>query len=190
MSKITKKECDIIDAISQINKLKLKNKSTFYSKSKIELEKNLEILRKKLQNEFYKENNVDKEYMKKSRHYLNYLLTQAEAEANETYEQALDNCFDYFLDTEFHERDLDYDIDEARADFKNSPDYFLEVEDFEKQKNKNLNSLKFDAEKELVNSIDTLNIEDLRELKKIYDQIVKIVESNQVDFNNDCKLVY
>ncbi len=50
MSKITKKECDIIDAISQINKLKLKNKST------IELKKNLEILRKKLQNEFYKEN--------------------------------------------------------------------------------------------------------------------------------------
>lgn len=110
-----------------------------------------------------------------SRRYLYDLLDKAQAEANETYEQALENCFDYFLDTEFHERDLDYDIDEARADFKNSGD-FLTVEDFEERKMDNLNSLKFKAEEELIKEIDRLNIEELRELKEIYYRIVKIVD--------------
>lgn len=125
--------------------------------------------------------------MKNSLKYLNYLLSQAQAEANETYEQALENCFKYYLSQEC---DADTDINDAKAGFEKSTYYFLEVEDFEKQKIEKLNSLKLKAQTELVNSIDVLDIDDLKELKKIYNQIVKIIDSNQVDFNNDCKLVY
>lgn len=125
--------------------------------------------------------------MKNSLKYLNYLFSQAQTEANETYEQALENCFKYYLTQEY---DADTDIDEAKADFEKSTYYFLEVKDFEKQKYEKLNSLKLKAQTELVNLIDILDIENLRELKKIYNQIVKIIDSNQVDYNNDCKLVY
>lgn len=93
--------------------------------------------------------------MKKSRDYLNYLLTQAQAEANETYEQVLENLFDHYFEQECYEDD---DINKAKDDFKQSSYYFLTVEDFEKQKIENLNSLEIEAQKELVNSIDNLNI--------------------------------
>lgn len=125
--------------------------------------------------------------MKNSLKYLNYLLSQAQAEANETYEQALENCFKYYLSQECNQDD---NIEQAKADFEKSTYYFLEVKDFEKQKIEKLNSLKLKAQTELVNSIDVLDIDDLKELKKIYNLIVKIIDSNQVDFNNDCKLVY
>lgn len=125
--------------------------------------------------------------MKNSLKYLNYLFSQAQAETNETYEQALQNCFEYYLSQEY---DADTDIDEAKADFEKSTYYFLEIQDFEKQKIEKLNSLKLDAQKELINAIETLDIDNLRELKTIYNKIVKIIDSNHVDFNNDCKLVY
>ena len=125
--------------------------------------------------------------MKKSRDYLNYLLTQAEAEANETYEQVLENLFDHYFEQECDEDD---DINEARADFKQSSYYFLKYEDFQKQKNENLNSLKNEAQKIIVDAIDTLIHEDLKNLKEIYNQILEIIDSNQVDFHNDCKLIY
>ena len=125
--------------------------------------------------------------MKNSLKNLNYLFSQAQTEANETYEQAFDNCFKYYLSQEC---DADTDIDEAKADFEKSTYYFLEIQDFEKQKIEKLNSLKLEAQTELVNSIDVLDIDDLKELKKIYNQIVKIIDSNQGDFNNDYKLVY
>ena len=125
--------------------------------------------------------------MKNSLEYLNYLLSQAQTEVNETYEQALENCFKYYLSQEYNQDD---NIEQAKADFEKSTYYFLEIQDFEKQKIEKLNSLKLKAQTELVNSIDVLDIDDLKELKKIYNQIVKIIDSNQVDFNNDCKLVY
>lgn len=125
--------------------------------------------------------------MKNLLKYLNYLLSQAQAETNETYEQALKNCFEYYLEQECNQND---NIEQAKADFEKSTYYFLEVEDFEKQKIEKLNSLKLDAQKELINAIETLDIDNLRELKTIYNKIVKIIDSNQVDFNNDCKLVY
>ena len=47
-----------------------------------------------------------------------------------------------------------------------------------------------DAQKELIKLIDKINsVDDLREAKKIYDSIVKIVDSNQIEFHNDCELV-
>lgn len=111
--------------------------------------------------------------MKKSRDYLNYLLSQAQTEANETYEQELENCFNHYFEKECDAND---NISEARDDFENSSYYFLTVEDFEERKMKNLNILKFKAEKELIKEIDRLNIEELRELKEIYYRIVKIVD--------------
>ena len=118
---------------------------------------------------------------------LKYLHQQVKNELSETYEQALENQFQYFLEKEYEDN---YNINEARQEFKKSTYYFLTIEDFEKSKLETLQDFRSDAQHELINLIDQANnIDDLREAKKIYDSIVKIVDSNQIEFHNDCKLV-
>jgi hypothetical protein len=106
---------------------------------------------------------------------LKYLYKQVKKEFSETYEQALENQFQYFLKKEYEDN---YDINKARAEFKESTYYFLTLEDFEKSKLKHLQSLRNDAQNELINLI--VNIDDLRETKKIYNKIVKIADSLEI----------
>lgn len=105
----------------------------------------------------------------------------------DTYEQALETSFKCFLEQEYNDKDP---LNKARAEFKESSYYFLTLQEFEKYKLEALRDFKNDIQKELIKFIDqTENIDDLREAKKIYDSIIKIVDSNQLKFDDDCKLV-
>lgn len=126
--------------------------------------------------------------MTNEKNILEFLLLETKKELAETYEEALDNCFQYFLEKEYE--DDNYDVNTARAEFKESTYYFLTFADFESIKLETLQEFKNDAHKELIKLIDrTDDIDDLRKAKKIYDNIIKIVDSNQLEFDNDCKLV-
>lgn len=116
---------------------------------------------------------------------LEHLLRLANYSLNESYETALENCFKYYLDKEEYD-----DIVEARKEFEISEYYFLTVDDFFKDKEETINSIKRDADRELIKSIDTLSIEELRQSKLIYNQIIKIVDIVNEHSENDCKLVY
>lgn len=106
---------------------------------------------------------------------LKYLHEEAKKEFAETYEQALENQFQYFLEKEYEDN---YDINEAREEFKKSTYYFLSIEDFEKSKLETLQSLRSDAQHELIKLIDQANnIDDLRQAIKIYIDIVKLLKS-------------
>lgn len=122
---------------------------------------------------------------------LEYLLMQAQYTLNETYETALQDCFNYYVEKEIDDGD---DLIEAKKDFEKSEYYFLTEEQFEKNKIDLINSIKKDADRDLINSIDTLTIEELRKEKLIYNQILKIVDqiadSHYSQFDNDCKLVF
>ena len=124
---------------------------------------------------------------------LKYLHEEAKKGFAETYKQALEISFKNFLKVVYEHNDVNknfYNINEARAEFEESSYYFLTLEEFEKYKLETLQSLRSDAQHELINLIDKINnIDDLREAKKIYDSIVKIVDSNQIEFHNDCELV-
>lgn len=122
---------------------------------------------------------------------LEYLLLQAKYVLNETYETALQDCFNYYVEKEIEDGD---DLIEAKKDFEESEYYFLTLEQFEKNKIDLINSIKKDADRDLINSIDTLTIEELRKEKLIYNQILKIADqiadSHYSQFDNDCKLVF
>lgn len=115
---------------------------------------------------------------------LKNILKDATIEYNQTYEQALDDCFKYYLQEEFEESD---DLTLVREEFEKSSYYFLEVKDFAKQKLNNIESFLSEANKILIKSIDTLAIEDLRELKTIYNKIEKLCDSAfcDLDFLNN-----
>lgn len=118
---------------------------------------------------------------------LEYLHQEVKKGFAETYEQALETSFKYFLNQEYNNKD---DLNEARAEFEKSSYYFLTLQEFEKYKLEALENLKNDAQHEIIKLIDrTDSIDDLRKAKKIYDSIIKIVDSNQIEFDNDCKLV-
>ena len=116
--------------------------------------------------------------------YLKYLLETAQNELNETYETALENSFKYYLD----ETEQDNTI-EAKKEFESSEYYFLTVDDFFKSKAKAINSIREDAQKELIKSIDALSIEELRQSKLIYNQIIRIFDTVTQPIENDCELV-
>lgn len=116
--------------------------------------------------------------------YLKYLLETAQNELNETYETALENSFKYYLD----ETEQDNTI-EAKKEFESSEYYFLNVDDFFKSKAKAINSIREDAQKELIKSIDALSIEELRQSKLIYNQIIRIFDTVTQPIENDCELV-
>ena len=118
---------------------------------------------------------------------LEYLHQEAKKFASKAYQEALDKSFEYFWDMEYSDGD---DLNEARAEFEKSNYYFLTLKDFEKYKSETLQEFKNDAQKQLIKLIyQANNIDDLREAKKIYDSIVKIVDSNQIKFYTDCKIV-
>ena len=116
--------------------------------------------------------------------YLKYLLETAQNELNETYETALENSFKYYLD----ETEQDNTI-ETKKEFESSEYYFLNVDDFFKSKAKAINSIREDAQKELIKSIDALSIEELRQSKLIYNQIIRIFDTVTQPIENDCELV-
>lgn len=107
--------------------------------------------------------------------YLKDLLKQAQHILNETYETALEHCFNYYA-----ERELDYgdNLIEAKKYFKES-EYYLSIPQFEDNQITAINSIKTCADEELIDSIDTLTIEELRKAKLIYNQILEIVD--QID---------